>query len=102
MRQLQADALLSAIGAVRGCERTKRQVVDVIVGFAGTRIFVPFALVRDRRIDQAAMMLRTGMRRVDAARALCARFGVSESTAYRLIREGLDRNRPGRRDHGRG
>ena len=93
VRHTQTDVLLAAIGEVRGCAHTKRRVMDVITSFVGFRFYVPHSLVRTRRIKQAALMLRNGMRRSEAARVLRDRYGISESTAYRFLAAALKVNR---------
>lgn len=90
---IEAETFFAAVRDMSGCAHTKRRFLRLLESFAGSRIYIPRSLLRARQAEQAAAMLRSRMRRVEVARALCDRYGFSEATAYRLVRQALDINR---------
>ena len=60
--------------------------VSVLARWAGQTVYIPTESKTLRRQRAAKNMLDNKMESPDVARALCARFGVSDRTAYRDVR----------------
>lgn len=76
---------------------SRARVVALIGSFAGRRLYLSRRqLVRTEHLRMAAAMLAAGMDRPEIAKALMQRLQVSESTAYRIIRQALTVHRPTR------
>lgn len=76
---------------------TRQQLLNLLRSFAGRRLHLSKRiLVRPDDLRLAAHLLTVGMERHETAKALVERLQVSESTAYRIIRQALTVHRPSR------
>lgn len=82
------EELLARINEIRGCEQTKRRVVELLRSMAGRRLRLRRrVLLLPVRIGLASNLLDAHMPTNEARDALCERLNVSRRTAQRLVRE---------------
>ncbi len=87
--------ILHEIDRVDGCPRTKQRIKSILRTRTGQRIrFSVRAFVHPERVHAAVLMLEAGKTRAEAKGALCARYGASEATAYRILDAAIAKRRP--------
>jgi hypothetical protein len=66
---------------------SQRAALSVLRRWGGTSVYLPTvsAAERQRRHEVAALLLRSGIGRRDAARILRERFGIGERQARRIL-----------------
>lgn len=82
--------MLSELDSIKGCDRTKQAVREVLRGMVGQRVYITRRdLVQPAKKLVARRLIETGFTAPEARAELVARLGVSRRTAERLVSDAL-------------